>query len=339
MDNPIGAPKKSKGPKIALAIIALLAVAIGLTMYLQGQRPVSNAAPLKVTINSWIGCAPMYIAQEKGLYEQEGVKVEIVRIEDTGARKSAMIANQVDGYVVSVDGFALDSAQGTPGKIVVAIDESSGADGIVAKNSIKALQDVKGKSVAVQPGLPGHFLLMYALKTNGMSYSDVKTIDMDSDKAGAAFAAGKVDVAVTWEPWLTQSEQKGGHKLVTTAQLPGVIVDTMAFTDKAIQDKPEQIKAFVRGWYAALAYMKANPAEAKAIIGKVYQLKDAEIDEYLSGVKFFDGADNKKYFGSQGESAQVFKIFNMAGDVWKSNGIVKDIKPAKGCIDLRFVNQ
>src|SRR5918912_2663338 len=68
--------------------------------------PGQPSEPFRVTINSWIGFAPLYIAQEKGLFDKNGVKVELVRIEDTGARKSSMVANKVDAYGASVDGVA-----------------------------------------------------------------------------------------------------------------------------------------------------------------------------------------------------------------------------------------
>ena len=130
----------------------------------------STSAPLKVTINSWIGWAPLYLAQKKDL--NGGVKIEITRVEDTGARKSTMIAGQVDGYASSVDNFALDSAQGVPGKIVMCFDESFGGDGIVSKKSIATVADLRGKKIGFQKGLPSHFLLLTVLQKAGLKYID-----------------------------------------------------------------------------------------------------------------------------------------------------------------------
>jgi NitT/TauT family transport system substrate-binding protein len=40
---------------------------------------------------------------------------------------------------------------------------------------------------------------------------------MNPDDAGAAFAAGQLDVAVTWEPWITKvSGEKKGHVIFSS---------------------------------------------------------------------------------------------------------------------------
>ena len=121
---------------------------------------------LSITINSWIGWAPLYLAKEKGLLGN--TDLEIIRVEDTGARKTTMISGKVDGYASSVDNFALDSAEGVPGKIVLCFDESFGGDGIVSKKSIKEIENLKGKRVAFQKGLPSHFLLLTILEKAGL---------------------------------------------------------------------------------------------------------------------------------------------------------------------------
>jgi NitT/TauT family transport system substrate-binding protein len=331
---------------IGLILIALLLFSAGCQNPLSGnissdknKSSTQSSEPFKITINSWIGFAPLYIAQEKGIFDQHGVKVDIIRIEDTGTRKSSMIAGQVDAYGASVDGVALDVAQGMPGKIVMAFDQSNGADGIIAKNQIRTVQDLKGKTVAVQPGLTGHFLLMYVLEKNGLSFKDVKITDMDSDKAGAAFAAGKVDVAVTWEPWLSQSQEKGGHKLVTSAELPGVIVDTLSVTEKAHSSKREQIKGVIKSWFAALDYMKSNPDEANKIMAKAYGLTEQQVIEYLSGVKFLGKDDNKSYFGTKESPGQVFNIYGMATESWKANSIIESVTKPEDHIDPSIVQE
>ena len=196
---------------------------------------------LKITINSWIGWSPLYLAKEKGLLEN--TNLIITRVEDTGSRKSTMIAGHVDGYASSVDNFALDSAVGVPGRIVLCFDESYGGDGIVSKKSIKSISELKGKKIAFQRGFPSHFLLLSILKKAGLSSEDIRQIDMDADKAGVAFAAGRLDVAVTWEPWLSKAaEMADGQILVTTKDYPGLIVDTLVFRPKVLKEKKQAVK-------------------------------------------------------------------------------------------------
>jgi NitT/TauT family transport system substrate-binding protein len=92
---------------------------------------------------------------------------------------------------------------------------------------------------------------------------------MDADKAGAAFVAGALDAAVTWEPWLTKASESGhGHILITTRQKPGVIVDALAFRDTVLSQKKQAVAALVQAWFDALQYWKDHPAESDAIMAK-----------------------------------------------------------------------
>src|SRR6266516_2509267 len=148
----------------ALLIATTVAAFLLLRSRNEIQPQVDTKQTLRISINSWIGWAPLFLAQDKGIFEKDGVKVELSRIEDTGARKSTMISGRVDGYATSVDNFQLDAAGGIPGHIVMLFDESHGADGIVTKKTIHTIQDLKGKQVAFQAGLPSHFLLLTVLK-------------------------------------------------------------------------------------------------------------------------------------------------------------------------------
>ena len=63
-------------------------------------------------------------------------------------------------------------------------------------------------------GRGNYFWLNYVLAQNGMNLADLKTIDMKAGDAGSAFVVGKVDVAVTWEPWLSKAKETPfGHVL------------------------------------------------------------------------------------------------------------------------------
>ncbi|MBW9235287.1 ABC transporter substrate-binding protein, partial [Leptospira santarosai] len=101
--------------------------------------------------------------------------------------------------------------------------------------------------------------------------------------AGAAFAAGKVDAAVTWEPWLTKGAEANGKVLLTTKDLPGIILDTVAFKEDVIKDRPEDIKAFVKAMGEAMDYWKENEKEANEIMAKGLNIDVKEFEATVTG--------------------------------------------------------
>ncbi len=299
-----------------------------------GTPPVTPDEPFRITFNTWVGFAPLYLAQEKGLFEQNGVpKVEIVRIEDAGARKSSMLSGRIEGYASSIDNWALDSAQGVEGKIVLAFDESAGGDGIVARKDTKTVADLKGQTVGVQPGMPGQFLLFYIMEKNGLKPADIKTVDMDSDKAGAAFVANKIDAAVTWEPWLSKAAEANGHVLVSTKDNPGLIVDVLVAPEKVLNERRAEVEGVVKAWFAALDYWQANKSEADQIMATALGLQPDEFAAMCEGVNHMDLAENRAYFGTAAEPGPAFGVYDSAGKIWSGQGIIQQATQAASQID------
>lgn len=300
------------------------------------QQPKPDAGnSLNITINSWVGWGPLFIAKQKGLFGNAAIDLKF--IEDAGARRLAMIAGEADAYGSSVDNLAIDATFGVKGKTVLVFDESSGADGIVAKSDV-TWQNIKGKTVAVQQGLPGHFLLLSLLKLNKLGPKDVNILDLDADKAGGAFVAGSVDVAVTWEPWISKAAaMSNGKKLVTTETLPGLIVDTLVVRDAVMKSKEPAIKAVIAGWFKALEWYEQNPKEGDEIIAAAYNLKPEEVRDIVSGIKFYDKKRNIEYFGTASRPGQIYEVFQSASQLWKDAGITKVTVDPRQYIDATLV--
>jgi NitT/TauT family transport system substrate-binding protein len=61
------------------------------------------AEPLKVAHSTWVGYGPLYIAKEKGFFDEEGLDVELIVMEDPKVRFPALAAGQIDVAVSTVD--------------------------------------------------------------------------------------------------------------------------------------------------------------------------------------------------------------------------------------------
>ena len=182
------------------------------------------AEPLKVAHSTWVGYGPLYVAKEKGFFEEEGLEVELILMEDPKLRFPALAAGQIDIAVTTVDTMLNFLNEDQSYVYLFAIDDSKGGDGIVANKEIASVADLKGKSVAYAEGSVSQFYLGVLLKEAGLSIADVETQNMTAGDAGAAFVAERVDAAVTWEPWLTRGRQAPhGHVLVDSSTSPGLI--------------------------------------------------------------------------------------------------------------------
>lgn len=324
---------------------AMLVIAAGCGGSSSGDSSSSSsgaAASDKVIIgqSSWIGFAPLYIAEEKGFFKNHGADVEIQSIESKTDSKTALAADRIQGVSTDMSTQVMNAAAGLDIVQILALDTSAGGDGIVAKKEYSSIEDLKGKTVALDTtGGADYFWFQYLLHQKGMSLKDFEVQNMSAGDAGAAFVAGKVDAAITWQPWLSKAEQtEFGHTLMDSNASPGVIVDTFAMKKDYVKAHPEAAKAIVAGWYDAIEYMKTNPDDAIAIIAKRIGEKPEAVKAQLGDVKFYDQAGNKEYFGTADNPGEFYEITATAAQLWKELGLVDKDVDAKSIIDGSFLD-
>ncbi|WP_409560683.1 aliphatic sulfonate ABC transporter substrate-binding protein [Hyphomicrobium sp. MC8b] len=250
--------------------------------------------PYKVGYNSWIGYISLFIAKEKGFFKDEGLDLQMQSFSSPGDGLAPLLGGQLDAHFTTADSVitALDKAPGRL-EIVYMTDTSAGADAILAKSDIATPADLKGKTVAATAGQCNELLLRKALAKYGLVPSDIKLTNMNPDDAGAAFAAGKLDAAVTWEPWITKVQgEKKGHVIFSSKEAPNLILDVVAISDKTAKDKADETKAFLRALNKANELAIADPKAASEIAAKSLELKPEEVLDMLPKVKLYGATDN-----------------------------------------------
>ena len=189
----------------------------------------AHAEPLRISYFIWIGYGPLFVAQEKGFFAEEGVEVELVNIEVHAAAFGSLFTGQVDAVAGAMpDAPAFAEPDEGPLVCVLALDDYRGGTGIVATKDIRTMADLKGKSVAVLRGSISEFYLEVLLKGAGLSQADIDVVDLSTEDSGQAFLLREVEAAVISEPFLTQAKSaEHGHVLTDTTEQPGLLVDCL----------------------------------------------------------------------------------------------------------------
>ena len=318
----------------ALLILGLLALLSNCGDTTKSQSDGDSAPqarqPFKVALLTWVGYAPIYLAKEKGFFE--GIDVDIKLIEDTAARRAAFASGDVDASVDIISSFANLLASNVAASVVMKLDDSTGGDGIIVKEDITSIQDLKGKTIAYPPGQPSHYFLLALLEDEGMAIDDLQSRYMEPDQAGSAFISGSVDGAVTWEPWLTKAANKPGARvLITSREKPGLISDIFTVRNSFLEKHSEVVQAFMRGWFKAVAYWRNNPKEANYIMANAMKVDIGEFEQMVSGVRYSDFQTNQEFFKKDAQGNSGFtEALARASRIWKQEGLVKkDIQPQK----------
>jgi NitT/TauT family transport system substrate-binding protein len=112
---------------------------------------------------------------------------------------------------------------------------------------------LRGKTVGVEVGSVGLYLLLKALEKGSMSVSDVKLKASNQDEMLDGLRSGGLDAIVSYLPYsLRIKESLKVHSIFSSNDVPGQILDVLAASQRFIDDRPESIRGVVRAFDAAV---------------------------------------------------------------------------------------
>ncbi len=228
-----------------------------------------DLTPITVIYHPTIGgTTAIAIAEAKGFFEEEGLKINYQRFTSGPPEIAAMVAGRADiGFIGS--GAAWLAFRGDVN--IIALDNLALTDEIIAKKSsgIQTVADLKGKTVATQLGTAGENILNIALERAGISRDDVTIVNMDNNNLTSAIAsagATGVDAIAGWQPGTTAAlEALGddGIKIASNADYPDKAFPSVWVVNKDfVKSNPETVQKFVNALTKAMAYRAENMYEA-----------------------------------------------------------------------------
>lgn len=158
----------------------------------------------------------------------------------------AMLASQIDMTTGSSTAF-ITAVHDNPGLVIFAVEvNDNDTQGIVAApgTGITSVSDLAGRTVAVNEGGTGDYLLRTALTRVGMDVEDVQSVNLAPAEAAAAFATGKVDAWASWDQYLQSALAVDGAAMVTLAADVGATNPTVHVTTQDFLTRhPELVRA------------------------------------------------------------------------------------------------
>jgi NitT/TauT family transport system substrate-binding protein len=299
------------------------------------------AGTLSIGHTVWVGYGPLYLARDLGYFKERGLTVELPSNAETNTSVAAQASGRLDGAAGTIDELLQYRSPEFCFKSVFALDESFGGDGLVVEKSINSVAGLKGKTIALNEGSTSQYWLNYLLNREHLTQADVTIATMSADDAAAAFIAGRVPAAATWEPHLSFVRTHGvGKVLVDSSMTPRLIVDMVEFSCDVLKKRPDDIKALVAGYYKALAYIKSNPTEAYAIMAKGvggFLSKPEDIAEAMKGVRFYDKPMNIALYGTAAAPGPLSETISLGNQIWGALGKIKKSISYDDVVDTSFV--
>lgn len=275
--------RKTAGRKIA-GILTTAAMAFSLCACGNGASSKGELSEVTLGTSAWPTNMFFYLAQEKGFFEENGVKVNIQEFSSTTESTNAFIGGQIDFVTFASSETISPFMQGGEFKIVLETDKSNGCEGLVATSDIASIEDLKGKTVATQLYSVDHMFLLTLLDEHNMSESDINIVDMSIQESGNAFIAGQCDAACIWDPYFSQARDAGGTVIFSSADNPDLITDVLGASNDIIENNPDAVEGVIKGFFEAVEYWRANPEEANAFMGEKMGVDAEEFALQMEGL-------------------------------------------------------
>ncbi|MBA3530899.1 MAG: ABC transporter substrate-binding protein [Ardenticatenales bacterium] len=315
---------------ILILLLALAACATAATPTPQPAKP-----PLTFAYDLWPGYYPVLIANEKGFFTEAGVQVNAIKPEDTDSMMTDFNAGKYDGIAIAL-GDIVGLTQINPDiRVIFISDESAGGDAVVASADIQEVEDLRGQRLSVNLGGFAELFVTTMLEEHGLTPNDVTLVDTDAAEVPGRLSSGDIQAGHTWEPYVAQAVDEGSHVLFTSAQTPGLIPDAIAFRGETVRERPEEVRAFVQGWFRAVDYWKANPEEGTALAAKALNIAPEEIS--LEGIRLLTLSDNQSLFQPGETTASLYHTAQLYVDFFARIGTIRTPPKLDELLDPSFL--
>lgn len=276
-----------------------------------------SASPLVVAAHVWPGYELMFLARRESWIPP---KVKFLETASATQSMQALREGKCQGAALTLDEVLRLRAEGMALVIVLVFDESSGADVILAKPEIATIKDIEGRRVGIENSAVGALMLTSALENAGVSPEMVELAPLTIDQHEKAWRDGAVDVLVTYEPATGRLLELDAHVLFDSRQLPGMILDVLAFHPEALKSHPQTIKALIAGHFRALTHMKRNPVDASYRMAGRLGVSGPKVGDAFRGLTMPDASANRHFLG--GDSPRLLAATHMLSSIMASRKLL-----------------
>jgi len=264
-----------------------LASAVALTLVLLGSGAAA-AEKLRVgkAVAEAFSFAPLDIGMRKGIFARHGLEIEAVAFTGDARMQQAMAADSIDIALGSGPAMAF-IVKGSPVKAVAAMAGPPLLMAIVVRpDGPKTVAELKGKKVSVSTaGSLTYWLVSETSRRQGWGPKGIEIAPMGAMPGQiAAMKRGDINGVIMDVGNAFELEKRGeGRILVSFTEIKDFHIHVIFATDKLIAEHPELVRAFLKGWFETIAFMRANKAETVAIAAAVTN-KDADVTSHVYDV-------------------------------------------------------
>lgn len=256
-----------------LGCLALTACGVG-----QGSAvTIAAGDPIKVGVLPVADFAPVYIAQDKGYFADEGLQVQTQVMQNAAAIAPSVINGQLQFGTGAVTPFIAAAQKGLPLRAVANMADTAATPAtdpsailVAGGSSLKRPRDLVNHKVAVNGlGAITHVAAAEAIAKDGGDPTSVTFVAMPFPDMIPALKQGRIDAASVVEPFLTLGTAQDATAIshpYTTAFAPGRTMAVMFSAQPFLDKNPDVAHRFVRALNRASEVAATDPEAVRQVL-------------------------------------------------------------------------
>lgn len=249
-------------------LLTALSVAI-----LAGCAP-AQAKPveMRIALLPIMESLPIFVAQQAGYFDAQGVKVTIVPAGSAAERDQLVAAGQADGIINDLVSVVLYNNEKTQIKVVRFMRTASTTEPnfsiIAAKDSdLKTPADLAGIPIGISQASVIDYVTDRMLTKEGLTADQIKTLAVPkmADRM-ALLGSGELKAATLPEPFATLALQSGGVLIVNDTKYPEYGNSVFSVRKAYLDENPAAVKGFLAAIDKAVADINADPEKWRPLL-------------------------------------------------------------------------
>ncbi|MGZ9129960.1 MAG: ABC transporter substrate-binding protein [Candidatus Binatia bacterium] len=262
-----------------LAIEALvIACCLTTAASAQDKKPAAVAIGYSAISGSF---APLWVAQDLGLFAKHGLDTKLAYIQGNRVMLSALTAGEIQFYQGGAEGLIRLVSGGGDGVFIATQYNTVAHYVLLTDPSIVKLEDLRGKRIALDPTSPTYGYFLKVLEQVGLKKEDVQFVQFGTagqPERTATVLRKQAAATILTAPNTYAAEKQGLRKFSIIRDLAiRQLITITGTTRKYLRERRDGAEAFLRGYIEGLAHVRSQRDSTIRVIAKYTRQRDAEI--------------------------------------------------------------